>query len=309
MSASPLPDQPVEASSYVGAFINLDRSPQRRAEMEGQFTALGIADRYMRFPAVDGSRLNYNGPLQPGEAGSFLSHLRAMEQLRPSGKCIHILEDDALLSRPMGPMIEFAIAQGILDYFDILYTDVYVAFEYLSSIRFHKQQYDDFLTKSQVDFQKSFKVLTLEGETFYGLSSYVVSAKAIDRVVAYFRQEAARGPTMANDIFVNRLVLERKLRAGYLFPFLTALRLERALQMTVSGRSTDRYTMVTLGSNLIRYSFYVENDLPGYAAPLLDRAIGQSAMRPRDAHQKFINRAMEYVAMIEEPKQGQRKGS
>ena len=60
--------------------------------------------------------------------------------------------------------------------------------------------------------------------------------------------------------------------------------------MTVSGRSTDRY------------SFYLENDLPGYAVPLLDRAIAQSTMRQRDAHQEFINRAMEYVVMIEEPK-------
>ena len=107
---------------------------------------------------------------------------------------------------------------------------------------------------------------------------------------------------MPNDIFINRLALEGKLRVGYLFPFLTALRLERAIEMTVSGRSTDRYTMVTLGSNLIRYSFYVENDLPGYAVPLLDRAIAQSTMRQRDAHQEFINRAMEYVVMIEEPK-------
>ena len=300
MSASHYPDQPITAATYVGAFINLDRSPERRTEMEAQFAALGIADRYVRLPAVDGNTLNYRGPLRPGEAGSFLSHLRAMEKLRPSGKCVHILEDDALLSRPMGPMIEFAIAQGIFDYFDIVYTDVYVAFEYLSSIRFHKQQYDDFLIKSQADYQKAFKVLNLEGQTFYGLSSYVVSAKAISRLIAYFGQEVARGPTMANDIFINRLVLERKLRAGYLFPFLTALRLERALQMTVSGRSTDRYTMVTLGSNLIRYSFYVESDLPGYATPLLDRAIAECVTRPRDAHQEFINRAMEYVVMIDE---------
>src|SRR5262249_41473877 len=155
----------------------------------------------------------------------------------------------------------------------------YVAFEYLSSIRFHKQHYDDFLIKSQADYQKAFKVLTLEGQTFYGLSSYVVSARALDRLIAYFREEAARGPTMPNDIFINRLASEGKLRAGYLFPFLTTLRLERALEATVSGRSSDRYAMVTLGSNLIRYSFFVESDLAGYATALLERAIAQSTMR------------------------------
>jgi len=287
---------------YVGAFINLDRSPQRRAEMEAQFAALGIADRYVRFPAIDGSTLKYKGPLKPGEAGSFRSHLGAMERLRPWGKCVHILEDDALLSRAMAPMIEFAIAQGIFDYFDIVYTDVYVLFEFLSSIRIHKQHYDEFLIKAQADYRRAFKVLSLEGQTFYGLSSYLVSPKAIDRVIAYFAQEAARGPTVANDIFINRLTLEGKLRAGYLFPFLTTLRLERALETTVPGRNTDRYAMVTLGSNLIRYSFYVESDLPGYAIPLLDQAIGQCVTRPRNPHQEFISRAMEYVIAIDEPK-------
>ena len=51
------PDRAASTASYVGAFINLDRSPQRRAEMEGQLAELGIADRYVRFPAIDGSKL------------------------------------------------------------------------------------------------------------------------------------------------------------------------------------------------------------------------------------------------------------
>lgn len=290
------------AASYVGTYINLDRSPDRRRDMQAQLDALGLADRYVRFPAIDGNTLGYKGPLRPGEAGSFLSHYRALEQLRGAGKCVHIMEDDALMSRAMAPMIEFAISQGIFEHFDIIFTEVYVLFEYLSSIRFHKQQYDDFLVKSKTDFRTAFKVLNLEGQTFYGLSSYVVSAKAVDRVLAYFRQEADRGPTVANDVFVCRLSRERKLRIGYLFPFVTTLRLERALEATVSGRPSDRYAMVTLGSNLIRYSFFVERDLAGYGSSLLAQATEQCVSRPRDEHQDFITRAMEYVVMIDEPK-------
>ena len=117
-------------------------------------------------------------------------------------------------------------------------------------------------------------------------------------MLGYYRQEAAAGPTMANDVFACRLGLEGKLRIGYLFPFLTSLRLERALEATVSGRSSDRFAMVTLGSNLIRYSFYLDRDLPGYATDLLDKAAAQCVSRARDEHQAFITRAV----MIDEPK-------
>ena len=92
------------------------------------------------------------------------------------------------------------------------------------------------------------------------------------------------------------------MRIGYLFPFLTSLRLERALEATVSGRASDRFAMVTLGSNLIRYSFFVERDLSGYATGLLYRATAQCVSRARDEHQAFITRAMEYVVMIDPPK-------
>ncbi len=293
---------PAPAASYVGAFINLDRSPERRQEMEAQLAALGIADRYVRFRAIDGNPIaNYKGPLRPGEVGSFLSHFKAIEQLRGHEKPIHIMEDDALMSRQMAPMIEFAIGQGIFNYFDIVFTELYLAFEYLSSIRFHKRMYDEYLVNAQTDPLKAFKVLSLEGQIFFGLSSYVVSATAVDRVLSFFRQEAEAGPRVANDIFVNRLLTERKLRVGYLFPFVTSLNMERALDATVSGRNSDRFAAITFGSNLIRYSFYVERDLAGQAAPMLDRMAAQYVTRPRNEHQEFINRAMEYVVMVDEP--------
>jgi hypothetical protein len=60
--------------------------------------------------------------------------------------------------------------------------------------------------------------------------------------------------------------------------------------------------MVVLGSNLIRYSFFIERDLAGYGGAILDRAAAQCVTRGRDAHQEFITRAMEYVVMMDRPR-------
>jgi hypothetical protein len=40
---------------YIGRYINLDRSPERRAVLETMLNGLGVADRYQRFAAVDGA--------------------------------------------------------------------------------------------------------------------------------------------------------------------------------------------------------------------------------------------------------------
>jgi GR25 family glycosyltransferase involved in LPS biosynthesis len=301
-SPSNAPSPSVGPPRYCGAFINLDRSPERRRDIETQLHSLQIAERYARFPAIDGDTLsNYRGPLRRGEVGCFLSHFRALERMRMGGTHVHIMEDDVLLSRQLAPMIDFTIAQGVFQYFDIVFTDVYVGFENISNIRLHKRMYDAFLSNSQSDLFRAFRVLSLDGQVFYNLSSYVVAAHAIDRVLAFYKKEIEAGPVTPVDILVCRLALERKLRVGYLFPFVTSLRLERALDTTILGRGTDPAAMATLGSNLIRYSFFIERDLPGYASPLLAQSIAQCVSRPRDAHQDFLSRAMDYIGMIDDP--------
>ncbi len=161
--------------------------------------------------------------------------------------------------------------------------------------------YDSFLYNSQADFCSAFRIRSLDGQVFYNLSSYVVAAHAIDRVLACYKKEIEAGPVTPVDILVCRLALERKLRVGYLFPFVSSLRLERALDTTILGRGTDPSAMATLGSNLIRYSFFIERDLPGYANPLLAQSIAQCVSRPRDDHQNFITRAIEYIGTIDDP--------
>ena len=112
---------------YHGLYINLDRSTARRDAMEKQLDRLGLSPFYARFPAIDGASLNSpRSTIKPGENGCFQSHYRALLSARSRGKCVHMVEDDALLSSSMRPVIEEAISQNVFEQFDVLFTDIFV---------------------------------------------------------------------------------------------------------------------------------------------------------------------------------------
>src|SRR4051812_423629 len=100
----------------AGLFINLDRCPERRAAMEAQLRRYGLADRYQRFPAIDDA---------DGQRGCFQSHIGALESAA-AGHASHVLEDDALLSGYVPQVVEFVVSTGVLDRFDIVFTETLI---------------------------------------------------------------------------------------------------------------------------------------------------------------------------------------
>jgi GR25 family glycosyltransferase involved in LPS biosynthesis len=72
--------------SYSGFYINLDRSRERRADVEAQLAQHKLAHAYTRFKAADGNALDLPNPhLKNGEMGCFTSHyLLLKKQLRRS---------------------------------------------------------------------------------------------------------------------------------------------------------------------------------------------------------------------------------
>src|SRR3954471_16433274 len=93
--------------SYRGAYINLDRHPERRSEIDKQLNALGIADRYIRFPAVDGASIKaLPKGISAAAAGCFWSHYLALEKFKSANTCVHVLEDDAILTSYLPQIID-----------------------------------------------------------------------------------------------------------------------------------------------------------------------------------------------------------
>lgn len=113
-------------------FINLDRVPDRAEFMRGQFGAAGIADP-IRVSAVDAaqsdmSRTERYAPrswgewwtLRPTEIAVFESHRSVWQRILDAGHPGAIFEDDVLLSKSAGQIIQNL---GAADGFDMVKLD------------------------------------------------------------------------------------------------------------------------------------------------------------------------------------------
>jgi GR25 family glycosyltransferase involved in LPS biosynthesis len=282
------------APSYHGLYINLDRSVARRAAMDAQLAALGLQDRYSRFAAVDGETLPPSrSSLRHGELGAFFSHMRALESARSSGgTAVHIMEDDALLSEHVRPVIEDAVASGLFQRFDILFTDV-LSPPHLGMLKGLKSVFDRVDAPAVRALRLSdLQVIDLAGQNFSCLTSYVVAANSIDRMLALYAAEAQIGPSKPVDLFVRDGVLSGKLRAAFLFPFITSLRLEEIAGSTIGGSTLAANPSVIVLA-VLRYLFFVNRDI-AKAKAFLDAAT-KGNRRPTNPHHDMIVQALEFI--------------
>ena len=281
------------APSYRGLYINLDRSAGRRERMEAQLAAFGLTDRYSRFTAIDGSALGPPGSrIKPGELGAFHSHLRALESAASGRLPLHILEDDALLSEHVRPIIEEAVAARLFDRFDILFTDTFIP-PHLGMLKALKGAFDKVAISRErpLHFQ-DLQVLDLARENFACLTSYVVGTQALEKIVGLCRAELANGPAKPVDLFLRDCVHAGHLRAGLLFPFITGFDLAEVAASTV-GASTPASGPSVMVLAVLRYLFFVKRDL-NYAKTCLDAATKQNR-RTADPHHEMIAQALEFV--------------
>src|SRR5260221_4124893 len=215
------------AGPYQGYYINLERSAGRRRAFEQQLLALGLESLYTRFPATDGASLRAAGTgLKPGELGCFYSHAAALRAASGSAACVHILEDDAILSEHVRPVVESAIAANMFERYDIVFTDMFVNC-HLGLLKFLKSSFAKLETPPPRALRfEDLQVIDLAQQNFSCLTSYIVAPRAIDRMLALYSQQIAAGPKSPVDIFVLDCVLAGKLRAACLFPFITTFDLK-----------------------------------------------------------------------------------
>jgi glycosyl transferase family 25 len=102
-----------EGAAYSVAYLNLDRNPERAAELERQFA--GSAPKLHRLPGVEGRRLAASAvrrlgadPGMRGTLGCFLSHAAAWEAMLERGDALClIVEDDVIPLLDLPPTLAF----------------------------------------------------------------------------------------------------------------------------------------------------------------------------------------------------------
>jgi GR25 family glycosyltransferase involved in LPS biosynthesis len=280
--------------AYHGLYINLDRSEERRRNMESQLAACELQDFYARFPAVDGKTLAPSAsPLKPGEVGVFLSHHHALAQASRSGQCVHILEDDALLTPHLRPVIEDAVALNLFDHYDLVFTDSVVNC-HLGLMKNLRVLFESVrIPENGLLRLSNLKRMDLAQVFFASFQSYIVGAKSIPRVLALYEQEIANGIKTPVDMFIQQQVLGGKLRAACLFPFITSGRIEDVTASTIAdqGERVGRPSVIVMA--VLRYLFFIGRDLD-YAKRILDAATTGNR-KPTDLHHALIMQATEFV--------------
>jgi GR25 family glycosyltransferase involved in LPS biosynthesis len=245
------------APHYIGTYINLDRSAERRAQIEAEFAAFGLRDRYRRFAAAEGNALAFPNPrLSDGEIGCFTSHLLLQKQALGSDTHIHVVEDDAMFSRFTAQMIGSVVTSQAVDQYDIVFTDTTVT-PSQSDYKQYRALYDACVERDAAG--NVVRVHPRIIDYYVGATtSYIVNRRAIPKLVDLFTRELAKGATAPIDIFIRRAAREGTLRVGSLFPFATSLRIENVLNNTIGGRRNNLLSRIAVC--LGRISFFAECD-------------------------------------------------
>jgi GR25 family glycosyltransferase involved in LPS biosynthesis len=255
---------------WDGFYINLDRAVARRLRLQQQLTQYGVFQRYRRFQAVDGHVLGRRSPCSPGEVGIFRSHLNVIEAIAAGDRPGHVLEDDTLLSDMMAPALDAAILGSALEQFDVLFLEMFVGPVAANISRLHRA-FAEASRGGAIRSADQLQIIDLGARYEYGTTSYAASPRGARKLAALLDAEWQRGPTMPLDSLIQREARQGQLRVGCVFPFVTSIAIDSALD-SAAGRSDAAQSML---HNLVRYSFFVRRDIAGYAAPLLERILSQ----------------------------------
>ncbi|WP_129125543.1 glycosyltransferase family 25 protein [Geomonas oryzae] len=241
--------------SYQGFYINLERSVRRREALEQRLSESGLAGKYLRFPAIDGSAITYGPDAARGTTilGCTLSHLSVIKSQLGKERHIHVLEDDAVLHNDIDRVFEKFVEVKRDDEWDILMTDIFLPPD-LYLFKFLHERYQKLSATGSISF------LDIGSWEFAGASSYFVNKRSMDRFLQMM--EHAFPPETPYDLRIRELAKRGELKVFACFPFFSTVS-ELSSESTISGDFTH-----VLPLTEYRRAFYVSADLKAIAGDL-----------------------------------------
>lgn len=280
--------------AFCGRYINLDRSTLRRARLAQQLLNLGIGHAYSRFAAIDGTCMRDDpGAISQREYGCFASHVQLLKEACSFATHLHVLEDDALLSPEFVPVVSGAIDQGVLDEFDLLFTDLFVSWDPLqiASLERARRKNTQFDPGSGRESVTGVTVFNLHRKNLACTSSYLVSRRSIERLAELLDRALVTGPSRPVDLVMRGLVDTGVLKAACVVPFVTSISLELAASSTIhedmAGAELSR-----LACTVLRHTFFVRPDWSTIER-ILARYFAPEEPSPR---RHTVGRIMQYLA-------------
>jgi GR25 family glycosyltransferase involved in LPS biosynthesis len=192
------------------------------------------------------------------------------------------MEDDVLLSRHTRPAIETVIASGLIDDYDLLFTETFIP-PLARELGRLKALYDRQVASAPGPGERRLNLAVVE--YFHATSSYIANKNAIGRVVAVLDRAVAEGAKMPVDFLIRDAYLKQTLKVGCLFPFVTAVQFDWTGEQTITGRRRDARTAAALA--LARRSFFVDANIAELSA-LADKLIVPSG----DPHARLLGQVL-----------------
>ena len=277
--------------AYLGYYINLDRSPDRRAAMEAQLATLDPPATYSRFPAVDGNPHGIvSDTLTDADIGCLTSHYLLLHAHRDGAAHLHVIEDDAVLARRTPRLIDRIIESGSLEQNDILFTSTVLSEKLEFFAEFYQQIRGAW--KTQIDRAPDGTATDIRFGTvpyLAGMESYLVNRRSIPLICDIIARALDSGAHMAIDLLLRTAAERGELRAQCLFPFITSV-LPGAFSSTREPKDNKHLSIFAM--ELLRHSFFVECDMRA-ALALADRLLPDAS---EDLQQRLHARIAGFVA-------------
>ena len=277
---------------YKGFYINLDRNPERRSGIEGELARNGLKG-YERFPATLGNALDFpNRGLKIGEMGCFTSHYLLLKNNQHQNVPLHIIEDDILLSPQLSQILNWAIENGKLAQYDIIFTDVAVPL-LNDACHAYKKFYDTAVKRDENGKieQVAFNVIDMRELIFGSTCSFLVNPKSIGKLLHLYEAELKSGATLPIDLYIRKLCQDGTMRVGCIFPFVTSIRPESCFATTMEKRFDE---LPAMAANMLRHSFFIGCDWQeclNYAERIF------SQPEASDTHRQLMIRLLNYSLM------------
>lgn len=248
---------------FVGRYINMDASTERRDALEAQLERLGLADRYQRFAGIDGREIERSRTrLSPGELGCFMAHYRCIVESGGEGEHLHVMEDDVVIAPQAASLLE-RVTRDALGDCDLVFTDVFMPLD-MQTLFGMMQQYRVSGMPAQRRVAPEWRLPayvmypSLAHTAFSGATSYFVNQASREKLLTLIEEEIEQGPNLPIDMLYRALVNQGRLTARCTMPFLTSIRADSICDTTIIGR--NQHDESAMAFYALRSFFYLARD-------------------------------------------------
>jgi GR25 family glycosyltransferase involved in LPS biosynthesis len=248
---------------FVGRYINMAASTERRGQMQEQFARLGYSELYQRFEAIDGHAVvDTPASLSPAELGCYMSHYHCITAGGPADMHVHVVEDDVVFGTQTVPLLA-QVPDEVMDQCDIMFTDIFVplnAQAIFNLIEYYRPTGMIAARHLPPDqrMPSCLMFANIRHIEFGGCTSYVINKNSRHKFRRLLDERMKYGVGEPIDMAIRKMANAGEITAYCVLPFLTSIRPDSIYKTTMVDRGQDKSTEMAFF--LLRNYFFVGKD-------------------------------------------------